>query len=159
MSGDREQGGDLTRSEEYALEEIREMLGQRPALVDRLRAELVGGTTLPESEPRLRVLSVIADHIEDENFTAAGLGSAIGLSRSSLERNCRNFFGLTPGSLIRLVRLEEAARILATTDEDVGQVAFAVGYSGASQFTRAFRQCYGSSPTVWRERARSSRPR
>lgn len=150
----------LTSSETLALETIREILGERPVLAERLLSELSMVPATEQDDPaRRRILTVVSERLDDEQFSAEELARAIGLSRSSLERVCREGFGLAPGSLIRLVRLEVAAELLATSDLDIGEVAFAVGYSGIPQFTRAFKQCYGASPTQWRKRERLFRAR
>ena len=151
----------LTNSETIALDEIREILGERPILAERLRSELFANSPLDttDSSERDRILSIISVRLNDEMFSAEELAGSVGVSRSSLERVCRKVFGLTPGSLIRLVRLEVAAELLATSELDISQVAFEIGYSGVSQFTRAFRQCYGTTPTHWRERGQRFRSR
>lgn len=48
------------------------------------------------------------------------------------------------------VRLERAAQLLRETDMLIGNVAFAVGYSDALSFSKAFRQKYHMSPSEYK---------
>jgi AraC-like DNA-binding protein len=48
------------------------------------------------------------------------------------------------------VRFEAACQFLANTRVAVGEVAFIVGYSDPSAFTRAFQRWSGSAPNQWR---------
>lgn len=50
------------------------------------------------------------------------------------------------------LRLAQAARLLRQSPLSLAQVAFATGFSSASQFSRAFRGSYGRPPGAWRAR-------
>jgi len=52
------------------------------------------------------------------------------------------------------VRLELAARWLASTERSVLEIALQLGYEHPSNFTRAFRQRAGTSPRAYRSRFR-----
>jgi transcriptional regulator GlxA family with amidase domain len=53
-------------------------------------------------------------------------------------------------------RMERAAELLATTSLPVAEVARRVGYSGTSQFTKAFRRTRATTPSA--HRASANRP-
>lgn len=48
-------------------------------------------------------------------------------------------------------RMEEAARLLRTTDRPIGEIAGLVGYSSSSYFSRVFRIHYRVTPVQYRE--------
>jgi AraC family transcriptional regulator len=66
----------------------------------------------------------------------------------------RGLVGETPLELHRRLRLERAARQLASGREPVTAVAFTAGYEAHEAFTRAFRLAYGTSPSEFRVRSR-----
>jgi AraC-like DNA-binding protein len=54
------------------------------------------------------------------------------------------------------VRVEEACRLLATTDEPVTQVMLSAGFQTKSNFNRAFKEATGMGPAEWRQSRREA---
>jgi AraC-like DNA-binding protein len=54
--------------------------------------------------------------------------------------------GMSPGNLIRNIRLEKAAELLLEKTGNITEVANSVGISNPSHFTKAFRHYFGVSP-------------
>ena len=107
----------------------------------------------PDRALRWRVVDLILRSRADESFQIADLAGGLGMSRSSVERFIRAEWGISPGLLIRRLRLDMAAEMLATSSGSVASIALGAGYGGAAQFTRAFRAYFGISPSAWRRRA------
>ncbi|MBK6351585.1 MAG: helix-turn-helix transcriptional regulator [Proteobacteria bacterium] len=59
-------------------------------------------------------------------------------------------FGTGFQQLVDESRFEIARQMLEKTALSVDQIAEAIGYTGASAFTRAFRRWSGTTPAVWR---------
>ncbi|MCP4753570.1 MAG: helix-turn-helix transcriptional regulator [Proteobacteria bacterium] len=53
--------------------------------------------------------------------------------------------------LVDKVRKENALHYLQQTDLTMGQIAYGLGYSELSAFTRAFKRWFGVSPSKWRD--------
>lgn len=85
-----------------------------------------------------------------EHLEVADLAGAAGMSVSQLERTARRVLGLTPKQLIMRFRLEEALRLITTTDVALADVAEQCGYYDQSAFGRHFRRVVGSSPAAYR---------
>lgn len=85
-----------------------------------------------------------------EPITVAELSAAAGMTPAQLERTARRVLGLTPKQLIMRFRLEEALRLLATTELSLAEIAPACGYYDQSAFTRHFRRVVGHPPSAWR---------
>jgi AraC-like DNA-binding protein len=49
------------------------------------------------------------------------------------------------------LRIRESKRLLAQTDKNISEIAFAVGYNNIPHFNRVFKEAVGSSPTDYRE--------
>jgi transcriptional regulator GlxA family with amidase domain len=60
----------------------------------------------------------------------------------------------TIGDYLRLHRLAEARRLLATTDLPVSRVATASGFGSLSRFYRAFTDACGTPPARFRRERR-----
>ncbi|MCP1708632.1 AraC-like DNA-binding protein [Kerstersia gyiorum] len=71
-------------------------------------------------------------------------------SSSQLERDFRNFFGMTMLELQSRVRLSHALQLLRQ-NVTIASVAYQCGYNDQSAFTRRFRQILGQTPTQYRQ--------
>ena len=88
----------------------------------------------------------IEKHIADENFSVESLTDIFNISRSHLQRKLKAIGGVTPGDYLRNYRLRKACQLLLETDMRVNEVAYSVGFSTASYFTRVFQKAYGILP-------------
>ena len=60
-----------------------------------------------------KVLTVVQRHLQDPTFDVERLGREVGLSRSQLHRKLRALTNQPPTLLIRSIRLQRAAELLA----------------------------------------------
>jgi len=86
------------------------------------------------------------------------LCAAVGYSRSRYSLLFRQETGLPPGAWTNRYRVEQAKRLLATTDKSVAEVAAAVGVADANYFGRLFRSLTGRTPRRFCQAARTRRP-
>lgn len=91
------------------------------------------------------VLITMEQNLEGD-ISLEGLARSVGLSRRQLERLFEEQTGLSPGAAYRKIRLDRAKELLENTNRAVVDIAFDVGYSSASHFTKAFRLAFGSTP-------------
>ncbi|QGJ69919.1 Virulence regulon transcriptional activator VirF [Planctomycetales bacterium 10988] len=77
------------------------------------------------------------------------------LSRYQLDRRMQRLFGLTSGQWLMKARIDQASRLLQTTDESIAAIAFSVGYSDQSAFSRQFRRTTGLTPGEYRLSSKS----
>lgn len=80
----------------------------------------------------------------------------LAMHRRTLNRRLEAL-GTTFRDVLEDVRFESACQLLAMTQLTVDDIAAALGYAGASPFTRAFRRMSGSSPGQWRRAAHTCR--
>lgn len=78
------------------------------------------------------------------------LARMAGLSRSKLHYNFCAVYGTTPFDYLRNRRLEKARISLNEGNMDVTEVAYSVGYSSLSHFTKVFKQYFGMPPSNYR---------
>ncbi len=76
------------------------------------------------------------------------------LSASYFFRAFKGSFGMSPHAYVVKMRIERAQTLLMTTDEQLCQIALAVGLTDQAHLSRLFRQQTGSPPGVWRREAR-----
>lgn len=105
-------------------------------------------------DPRIASVLITMEQNLEGDISLEGLARSVGLSRRQLERLFEEQTGLSPGAAYRRIRLERAKELLQNTNRAVVDIAFDVGYSSASHFTKAFRLAFGNTPLS----VRSSQP-
>jgi len=80
------------------------------------------------------------------------LANLAGLSRFHLIRSFRDVFGQTPYQYFLRLRMDEARRLLLSTNLQVAEVATRVGFSSSTQFVKMFRALEGVTPGSLRQR-------
>lgn len=78
----------------------------------------------------------------------------LGVSRSALERMCRDTFRISPGVILNLGRVESVARDLRDTPLTLQQVSYAHAFPAPSIMSRLFHRFTGTSPGRYRARSR-----
>jgi len=81
-----------------------------------------------------------------------------GVSPFHFLRSFRRWTGVTPALFLSALRLEEAKRLLLTTDRSVTDICFDVGYNSLGTFTTRFTQLVGLSPARLRRLGSGFRP-
>ncbi len=99
-----------------------------------------------------RVRAVVEAHLAEEDFSVELLAAAVGLSRMHLYRRLRALLQEAPAEMIRSMRLERAARLLARRAGTVGEIAYGVGFKSVAHFSTSFRNKYGFSPSAYMAR-------
>lgn len=88
----------------------------------------------------------------DEDLSIERLAAASHMSRRSFVRGFRASTGASPAAWVRSRRLDEARRVLETTDLSVDRVAAACGFGSAVTLRQNFAASFGSTPTSYRRR-------
>jgi len=83
------------------------------------------------------------------------LASLVRLSNSRLGHLFKAQIGESLNSYLANLRLEKAAELLRSTEMQIKEITYTVGYNHASSFDRAFRKRFRSSPNRYRSRQRS----
>jgi len=86
------------------------------------------------------------DNLTTESFEIDSLAVKVNLSRSQLYRKIQALTNQTPSQFIHQVRLERANELLREGNLNVTQVAYEVGYSSQSYFSKMYQEYYGYSP-------------
>lgn len=80
----------------------------------------------------------------------ADIAAQIGINRSYLTNIFKREMSMSPQTFLINFRLEKAAQLLRETEDPIGNIAIAVGYTDALSFSKAFRQKYNITPSAYR---------
>ena len=123
-------------------------------------------TKAAESPEPLSSMAILAGRAADlidrryhqRQLNVATAAKDLRVSPGYLRRVVRAEFGASFRTLLRQRRIQAARRMLRDSDEQIQQIAEAVGYSSSSAFVRHFTQDCGITPTQLRGRHRSRSP-
>ena len=93
-----------------------------------------------------RFKEVVEKRMEDSDISVEDLAADMNLSRVQLYRKVKSITNSSPVELLRNARLNKAYQLLLTTDKSVSEVAYAVGFTSPSYFTKCFKEEYGMVP-------------
>jgi AraC family transcriptional activator of pyochelin receptor len=118
---------------------------------DNALAPLAGGGALSQADTR-RLLAArrMIDDRWHEKLTLDAIARACGLNRAKLTRGFREMFDCSIAEAIAERRLDQASRLLRTTDLLVSSVGYESGYLNNASFSRAFSRHFGRSPSDYR---------
>ena len=98
---------------------------------------------------------VIEKNIDNPELNPSSLASDMAMSKMQLYRKVTALTNQTVFNYIRTMRMQQAARLLLTTDKQISEIALSVGYTEPSNFTKAFSHEFNLSP---REYIKSHQP-
>ena len=101
------------------------------------------------------IMNTMLDFINnnlDADISIEKLTKIYFISDSTLRRNFVKKFGITFSQYLQKVRLERGEKLLSDTNNHINDIALQVGYKSAAAFTHAFKQHFGYTPTMTRER-------
>ena len=93
-----------------------------------------------------RFKEVVEARLDDSDVSVEDLAADMNLSRVQLYRKVKSITGSSPVELLRNTRLKKAYQLLLTTDKSVSEVAYTVGFTAPSYFTKCFKNEYGMVP-------------
>lgn len=125
--------------------EEKENIG-RHFLQDQQFTSLTLNNTTSQKDFIREVIEVIRKSIDDENLQSALIEKTLGISTSNLYRKTKDVFNLSPGELIRIIRLKYAAELLRKDEMTVSEVCYKSGFNNRSYFYREFKKVYSTTP-------------
>jgi transcriptional regulator GlxA family with amidase domain len=112
-----------------------------------------------EQGPRLRQMAAFGGHTNRiaravqilrarfaELVSMEELAGELGMSVSSFHQHFKTATSMSPLQFQKMLRLQEARRLLLSEDLDASTTAIKVGYDDPSQFTREYKRLFGDPP-------------
>ena len=94
-----------------------------------------------------RFKEVVEARMSDSDVSVEDLAADMNLSRVQLYRKVKAVTDSSPVEILRTARLKRAYQLLVTTDKTISEVAYDVGFSAPSYFTKCFKDEFGISPS------------
>lgn len=110
--------------------------------------------TPKEQLDRFQKLAPAVRYLEQrfrEHVQFSELADFCGLSSTHVHRLFRRLLRMSPTEYLLALRLQEARRLLVTTDHPLSVIAMDTGFFDQSHFTKRFRKMTGMTPTQFRK--------
>ena len=152
-------GADDYITKPFSLDElivrVENLIEVRNVLREHYSSELIfqpGDVVLSSDDAAFieRMKQIIEAEMASSSFTVDTLSATMGMSARQLHRRAKTVTGLTPGVMIRTMRLHRAANMLEQQAGRVSEIAYKVGFNDVRNFSRVFRQVYGVNPSEYR---------
>lgn len=93
------------------------------------------------------VRSYTVEHMADADFNTDRLCAKLCMSRTSVYNKLKALTGESPADYLRLIRLQEAARMLREQTHTITEIAELTGFNDAKYFREVFKRYYHISPS------------
>ncbi len=93
------------------------------------------------------VIQAIKENLDNELLSVEDLARTVGFSRSQLHRKLKALTNKSANQMITEIRLNEARRMLEKRAGTVSEIAYSVGYTNMSYFTKSFKERFGVLPS------------
>jgi signal transduction histidine kinase/DNA-binding response OmpR family regulator len=92
----------------------------------------------------------IEKNIDNDQFSVEDLGSVLAMSRSQVHRKLKALTNQSATTFIRNYRLHRAAELLKLDSGNVTEIAYQVGFSSQTYFSKCFQELFSCSPSEYK---------
>ncbi|PQJ80614.1 helix-turn-helix domain-containing protein [Polaribacter porphyrae] len=117
---------------------------------------LLSGETIPDSlnKTELKIIRKVSNSIiknPAKEYSLEQLSFKSGLTQAKLQDGFKFLYNRTVTEYIRHLRLESARDMLKTTDLNISQIVYSIGFSSRSYFSKIFKEKYGLTPNQFKK--------
>lgn len=146
-------------NKEELLVRIKKLIGLRKELQNRYKSLAALSSHIKPTSSHIlhkedtfmqKVRQILELHLCEEEFGIIELCHSVGMSRSQLYRKFSALTDTTVHHFIRKLRLMKAKELLLTTDLNVSEIAYDIGFKNPSHFSRIYSEEFGIAPSKTR---------
>ncbi len=104
-----------------------------------------------DEEIMAKVIRVIEENIDNNEFSIEDLASKIGLNRTTLFYKIKSLTGLSPVEFVRDTRLKRAAQLIKDSQLLIKEIAYMTGFQDLKYFGKCFKNKYEMTPIEYRK--------
>lgn len=149
-------GADHYLNKPFEIEElkvrIRSLLDQRQRIRDHHQTQFLtspNAEDISSSQDRFlqQVGDVLMQNLGNSEFTVDEFAREMSMSRVQLHRKMKAIIGYSASDFVRQYRLKKAYEYLQGKKGSVSEIAYDVGFSNLSYFSKAFKEVYSIKPS------------
>lgn len=101
-----------------------------------------------------KLRTIVEAHLDNSELSVDAICQQVGMSRTTLHLKITAVTGMSISRYVRILRLRKAQELLSSSELNVSEIAYAVGFGNPKYFSRLFSEEYGVSPGNYRQTAR-----
>ncbi|MBJ2174354.1 helix-turn-helix transcriptional regulator [Aureibaculum sp. A20] len=122
---------------------------------DMVNAENQTGTLTISEMDTIKEISEFVSNYPENDYTLKMLSRKSGLSNSKLQEGFKLLHNRTVRDFIIHERIKKSEKLIRTTDLNISQVVYSIGFTSRSYFSKIFKQKYNCSPKFYKENQNS----
>ncbi len=99
-----------------------------------------------------KLKTLVQSNLNNPDLNIERLCKEVGIGQSQLYRKLKAIANETPNSFIRNIRLRKAKELLKTSDLNISEIAYDVGFNDPNYFSRSFHKLFSKAPSDFRDR-------
>jgi YesN/AraC family two-component response regulator len=136
-----------------SLLENREKL--RAHLLNKVRFEPIASEVENDSDTEntfiYKAILLVEENLDNPSFGIENLVDELYMSQSTLYRKIKSLTGLSLTAFIRSIRLKKSAQLIISTDLNLNQIAYEVGFNDYKYFKTSFKKQFNCLPSKYKE--------
>lgn len=158
-----EMNADLYMTKPFGVSHLRAAIASQLRIRRQLREKFAGSLDVLASEVTCTsmdarflemAVNIIEQNLDDSEFNVEGLAKALNMGRSSVHRKITAITGLSTSEFMRNLRLKHAARMLKAQAGTISEIAYSVGFSDVSYFSKCFKKLFNQTPGEFAEKGK-----
>lgn len=139
----------------YLITRIIKLIEQREKLQHKFSQEVginhITITTTNRDKEFLEKVNVIIDkNLDNLEFSIEEFAKSVNLGRTMFYKKIKGITSYSPNEYVRIIRLKKAAELLKTTELNISEIAYKVGFNDPFYFSRCFKEQFDVTPTQFR---------
>ena len=94
-----------------------------------------------------KAIALVEKNISDSEFSVETMAAEVGMARTTLYKKLMAITGQGPAEFIRTIRIKRGRALLETSQMQITEIAYAVGFTTVKSFTMNFKAIYGITPS------------
>jgi signal transduction histidine kinase/DNA-binding response OmpR family regulator/ligand-binding sensor domain-containing protein len=127
----------------------------RAHLLNKVRFEPTASEVISETDTEnsfiTKAILLVEQNLENQDFGIDHMVDDLNMSRSSLFRKIKSLTGLSISAFIRSIRLKRAAHLILTSDLNLSQISYEVGFNDYKYFKTSFKKQFKCLPSKYSE--------
>ncbi|MFV0267932.1 MAG: substrate-binding domain-containing protein [Draconibacterium sp.] len=96
-----------------------------------------------------KISQLVEGYLDKEELSVEELSQKLGLSRVHVYRKIKQLTGMSVSEFVRSVKLKLSLNLIKTSGKTIAEIAYEVGFSSPSYFTKCFKDQFGMSPSEY----------
>lgn len=103
-----------------------------------------------------KITQIVEQNIGNEDISVDELGQKLGMSRVHLYRKIKKLTDMSVSEFVTSVKLRKSLELLRNSGKTISEIAYEVGFSSPSYYTRCFKDQFKMSPSEYMQQHQKS---